>query len=65
MKNSNASSAKTSKLFHAVVVLGMSVAAESACSNDDPAPTADAGTASSPSTAKDGGTDAFAGWFGC
>ena len=62
----------TSKLFHTVVILGMSMAAESACSSDSspaPAPTTadasthDAGTVSDPDATAAG--DAFAGWFCC
>lgn len=62
---------KASKLFHAVVVLGMSIAAESACSSDDPEPTpnADAGEKTDAVQANDAGTkedkDAFAGWSMC
>lgn len=48
---------KASKLFHAVVVLGMSIAAESACSSDDPTPTTNADAGKSDSTDKTGGAD--------
>jgi hypothetical protein len=66
---------KTTKLFHTVVVLGMSLAVDAACTSEtspSPGPTADAGksgTSGSSGTADaavaDASTDAFAGWFCC
>jgi len=63
---------KTSKLFHSVVILGMALAAEAACSDDKtpaPSPTADGGTTGASSSGNAGdasaASDAFAGWVCC
>ena len=52
----------TSKLFHTVVVLGMALAAESACSSEtSPTPVADAGSSGGTSGATSGGVDSGSG----
>jgi hypothetical protein len=65
----------TSKLFYSVVVVGMALAAESACSSSttpSPEPTADAGGSNDAATVGDSGAhggdaspDALAGWVCC